>query len=69
MATDEELELAFGEPRPVPRQKQVTEDEWRGLLHLLDRIDRRVSRLSHWSVTAISVAAGWFAADLAKSDG
>jgi hypothetical protein len=54
MATDEALELAFGEQRPQSRQKQITEDEWRDLMHSLDRIDRRIGRLSHLSVTAIS---------------
>ena len=69
MATDEALELAFGEQRPQSRQKQITEDEWRDLMHSLDRIDRRIGRLSHLSVTAISGAAGWFAGDTVNSYG
>ncbi|HEX3536435.1 MAG TPA: hypothetical protein VHU15_06680 [Stellaceae bacterium] len=67
MATDEELERAFGVPRPPSREHHITEDEWRGLMHALDRIDRRVGRLCNWSVTAIALAAAWGAGDFAMS--
>jgi hypothetical protein len=67
MATDEELQDAFGVPRPPPRHHQITEDEWRELTHALNRIDRRVHRLSNWSLTAIAIAAGWAAGDVAVS--
>jgi hypothetical protein len=67
MATDEELEAAFGAPRPPPRQHQLTEDEWRELVHTMNRIDRRVRRLSNWSVTATALAAAWAAGDMAMS--
>src|SRR5205823_2463657 len=55
MATDEELESVFGEPRPAPRQYQITEDEWRELTQAVNRIDRRTSRLCNWSVTALAL--------------
>jgi hypothetical protein len=67
MATDEELESVFGEPRPAPRQHQITEDEWRELMHTMNRIDRRTRRLCNWSLTAIALAAGWAAGDMAMS--
>lgn len=69
MATDEELERAFGEPRPPPRLKQITEDEWRDLVHSLDRIDRRVGRISHWSISIISAGAAYIAVNVMESDG
>jgi hypothetical protein len=69
LATDEELEAVFGEPRPPPRLKEITEDEWRHLMHVLDRVDRRIGRLSHWSVTVIAGGAAWIAADIMRSDG
>jgi hypothetical protein len=67
MATDDELEAAFGVPRSPPRHHQLTEDEWRELMHAMNRVDRRVRRLSNWSVTAIAIAAGWAAGDIAVS--
>jgi len=67
MATDEELERALGVPRPPPRPHQITEDEWREVMHALNRIDRRVLRLSNWSLTAIAAVLGWGAGDLAMS--
>ena len=67
MATDEELESAFGEPRPAPRQHQITEDEWRELTQAVNRIDRRVYRLCNWSLTAIAIAAAVGADDMAAA--
>jgi hypothetical protein len=32
MATDEELEAAFGVPHQPPREHRVTEDDWHGLM-------------------------------------
>jgi hypothetical protein len=69
MASDEELERAFGEPRPQPRLKQITEDEWRGLVHSVDRIDRRVGRISNWSITIISAGASYIAVKVMELDG
>jgi hypothetical protein len=67
MATDEELEASLGTPRAPPSQHQVTDDEWRRLMHTLDRIDRRVGRQSHLSITVIAIAAAWAAGDAAIS--
>jgi hypothetical protein len=69
MATDEELEAAFGSPRAPPRQHQITEDEWRHLMHVLDRVDRRVGRFSHLCVTVVSFALAWFVWHGVKSEG
>ena len=67
MATDEELEAALGVPRAVPRQHQLTDDDWRGLMHTLDRIDRRVGRLCSLVVLATAGGAAWAASELALS--
>src|SRR5436190_10534225 len=67
MATDEELESAFGEPRPAPRQHQITEDEWRELMRAVNRIDRRAYRLAWLATTAIALAVGLGAGDMAMS--
>lgn len=60
MATDEELEAAFGMPRPT-RLHQITEDEWCELTRAIRRVDRRVGRFGHLIVTATALFAAWFA--------
>jgi len=70
MATDEELEAAFGVPRPPPRQHEITEDDWRVLmdgLEPINRVDRRVHRLCSLVVMAVGAGAAWAAGDLAMS--
>jgi hypothetical protein len=67
MATDDELEAALDVPPSTLRHHQLTEDEWRELMHAMNRVDRRVRRLSNWFVTAIAIAAGWAAGDIAVS--
>jgi hypothetical protein len=69
MATDEELELGLGTPRAPPRQHQITEDEWRHLMHVLDRLDRRVGRFSLLCVQALAFAVAWLVWDVVKSEG
>lgn len=67
MATDEELQAALGVARAPLHQHQLTDDDWRGLMHTLDRIDRRVGRFCSLVVLGAAGGAAWAAGDLALS--